>query len=98
MTNRRVTAVNDSVFGFRTLAANASLEPLTVTLGAFVEAVTELTDDVDEIVAVIHHVLRTRAVPLGALNRRALIGVGGKVLAPESADHGDVPEAVELKD
>jgi len=76
MTSRRVTAIKDSVSEPGTAVAKAPLEPLTVTLGALVEAVTELTDDVDEIIAVIHHVLRTRAVPLGDLQRRALIGLG----------------------
>ena len=76
MTNRRITAVDDSTSGLRTAAASAPPKPLTVTLGAFVEALTKLTDDVDEIVAVINHVLRTRAVPLGDLNGRALLGAG----------------------
>jgi len=71
MTNRRIAAVDDSTSGLRTAAASAPPKPLAVTLGAFVEAVTELTDDIDEIVAVINHVLRTRAVPLGDLAVRS---------------------------
>ena len=82
MTNRRIATVDDPTSGLRTAAASAPPKPLTVTLGAFVEAVTKLTDDVDEIVAVISHVLRTRAVPLGDLNGRALLGAGSAAAHP----------------
>jgi hypothetical protein len=79
MTKRLLTAVDDSAAG------RASPRPLAVTLGAFVEALMGLTDDVDEIVAVVDHVLRTRAVPLGHPSRSSLLGVASAALAPKSA-------------